>query len=247
MSLEGKIAELVTATNGLINTFIGKRQEIDKAVERAVATIPKNERIYYVDAISGLDSNTGERNSPFATIKKALDSTPVGGVCTVFLLTDYALRTGVGVNGRYLRLSGVTDGQARVKIIPGYYPSPNDESWIGRFGCGCGGVVEINNIDLALPSSTGVVPAPAKNHVTSFVSSAMDGGQAVVSLKLNNCNITAPDDFVGTLIGCPTSFLVLQCNGVNFPDSFGGKYIYQVAAQTDPAMLVNARTNLKKL
>ncbi|MCD0491268.1 MULTISPECIES: hypothetical protein [Chromobacterium] len=246
MSLEGKIAELVTATNGLISTFIGKRQEIDKAVERAVATIPQNKRTYYVDALSGSDSNVGGKENPLASMQKALDLTPVGGVCDVVLLEDYVLKKSINVDGRYLWLRSIADRQPRVRLLVDYYPG-NMESVLGRFGCFRGGQVEINSVDIVLPSAKGVTPIPPNSHSNSLVNSAMNGGQSIVSLKLNLCNVIAPDDFIGSLIGCPTSFLVLQCNGVGFPENFGGKYIHQVAAKTDPATLVNARTNLKNL
>ncbi|MEO9385603.1 hypothetical protein [Chromobacterium phragmitis] len=245
MSLEGKIAELVTATNGLINTFIGKRQEIDKAVERAITTIPQNERTYYVDAKSGSDGNAGGQDAPLASIKKALDLTPVGGVCSVKLLSDYVLDRSISVVGRYLIVSASRGSQ--IKLSASYYLVGDKDAVIGRFICYSGSSVELENINIVLPSSLSIKPAPVPSHSNALVCAAMDGGPAILALKLNFCNITPADDFVGSLIGCPSSFLVLQCNGVDFPKNFGGKYIYRVAANTDPATLVNARTNLQNL
>ncbi|MFB9160363.1 hypothetical protein [Chromobacterium violaceum] len=245
MSLEGKIAELVTATNGLINTFIGKRQEIDKAVERAITTIPQNERTYYVDAKSGSDENAGGQDAPLASIKKALDLTPAGGVCTVKLLSDYVLDRAISVVGRYLVVSAPRGSQ--IKLLVSYFLAGEKDAVIGRFICYRGSSVELENVNIVLPSALSIKPIPVSSHSNAIVCAAMDGGPAILSLKLNFCNISPADDFVGSLIGCPSSFLVLQCNGVDFPKNFGGKYIHRVAANTDPATLVNARTNLQNL
>ncbi|MEO2220059.1 MAG: hypothetical protein ABGW55_00685 [Nitrosopumilus sp.] len=42
-------------------------------------------RTFYVDAINGDDNNPGTNDAPFKTIKKAIDSVPVGGFGTIIL------------------------------------------------------------------------------------------------------------------------------------------------------------------
>jgi len=42
-------------------------------------------RTFYVDAENGDDNNDGSEDKPFKTIKKAIDSVPVGGAGTIFL------------------------------------------------------------------------------------------------------------------------------------------------------------------
>ena len=45
-------------------------------------------RTFYVDAENGNDNNTGSSSAPFKTIKKAVDSVPVGGYGVIYLSTD---------------------------------------------------------------------------------------------------------------------------------------------------------------
>ena len=45
-------------------------------------------RTFYVDAVNGDDNNTGTIDSPFKTIKKAIDSVPIGGMGTIYLKDD---------------------------------------------------------------------------------------------------------------------------------------------------------------
>ena len=45
-------------------------------------------RTFYVDAENGDDNNTGASDSPFKTIKKAVASTPIGGVVSIALLAS---------------------------------------------------------------------------------------------------------------------------------------------------------------
>ena len=48
-------------------------------------------RTFYVDADNGDDSNAGSSDSPFKTIKKAVNSTPVGGKAIIRLKGDFLI------------------------------------------------------------------------------------------------------------------------------------------------------------
>ncbi len=61
-------------------------------------------RTYYVDAVNGSDNNDGSSTAPFKTIKKAVDSVPVGGNVRIVLLNDYVLNTTEVIEKRYVSL-----------------------------------------------------------------------------------------------------------------------------------------------
>jgi hypothetical protein len=46
-------------------------------------------RTFYVDAENGDDDNTGSSDAPFKTLKKAIDSVPVGGYAKIHILSEY--------------------------------------------------------------------------------------------------------------------------------------------------------------
>ena len=48
-------------------------------------------RTFYVDQQNGDDNNEGSNNSSLKSIQRAIDLTPAGGVCQVYLLNDYLL------------------------------------------------------------------------------------------------------------------------------------------------------------
>lgn len=66
MSLEQQVAALVDAANNLTGSVNGKMTQIDQKVDQATASVPdtirtKSSQNFYIDAVSGDDSNTGIR------------------------------------------------------------------------------------------------------------------------------------------------------------------------------------------
>lgn len=82
MGMQQLLADIGT----LIATFNGKKAEIDAAVLAAKTAILDNTKTFYVDPVSGLDTNAGTQAAPFASLKKACDSVPVSGVGTIKLV-----------------------------------------------------------------------------------------------------------------------------------------------------------------
>lgn len=66
---------------------------------------------YYVDADTGNDNNPGTSNAPFRTIKKAIDSIPVGAVGRVWLLgsTTFTINTPIYIYNKVVVLEGLND------------------------------------------------------------------------------------------------------------------------------------------
>lgn len=85
MSLENQIADLVSASRGLIATFEQKKAGIDAAVLAALQALPANTRTFYVSALTGNDAAAGTLQAPLKTLKQAIDRVPVGGFADIYL------------------------------------------------------------------------------------------------------------------------------------------------------------------
>lgn len=85
-ALETEIAALTGKVDSLYETYRTKAQTIDQSVANALNAIPNNSKTYYVNAVTGADTNSGTSSSkPFRTIKAACDAVPVGGHGTIYL------------------------------------------------------------------------------------------------------------------------------------------------------------------
>ncbi|MCE0963582.1 hypothetical protein LU666_30985, partial [Pseudomonas putida] len=111
--------------------FNTKKAAIDAAVSAAVAAAPAITRILYVDAQLGSDDNLGTSASPFKTIQKAVDVTPSGGRCEIWLQKDYTLAAHVRLYGRQVMLRA-EEGSGRRLILNEYTP---DTETLPRVGC----------------------------------------------------------------------------------------------------------------
>jgi len=63
-------------------------------------------RTFYVDAQNGDDNNTGSSDQPFRTLKKAIDSVPVGGVGIINIVTNVVIDTDINVFNKYINITG---------------------------------------------------------------------------------------------------------------------------------------------
>jgi len=61
-------------------------------------------KTFYVDAVNGDDLNDGSSTAPFKTIKKAVDSVPVGGYGTINLLSGITITTSFSFENKVIRL-----------------------------------------------------------------------------------------------------------------------------------------------
>ncbi|MEO2217418.1 hypothetical protein ABGV49_10160 [Chromobacterium vaccinii] len=244
MSLEGKIAELVTATNGLISTFNGKKNEIDQSVLKAVAAVPNLLKTWYVDQAKGDDKNNGSENSPFSSIEAALNATPFGGGAVVFLKSDYVADRRVAVNGKFLYIVGAGDRKKyTVKYCDATY-NGEDVRILSGFLFDFGAAISIGNLDIKLPSIAGDNPERMNTGYVSMFSSVAWGGQPVMQVKLWNSTISAPDDFKGWLVNSGGAAVAFEVATVKFSENLKGKYINGVPGGTLPSTLKWVLTNI---
>ncbi|MDI3355701.1 hypothetical protein MO767_15240 [Pseudomonas sp. UYIF39] len=254
MSLESQIADLVSATNTLIATYNGKKNEITAAVNAAIAGIPETSRTWWVDQVNGLDTNAGNSSAaPFKTIGKALASTPASGQCSVYLLSDYVMTASIAVSCAYLLIYGpnaVTSGVAP-KLRPQYFLATDASTQMAGFiFYSQANNVELRNVDIVLPSVAGVVPAPTITRVNSFIKTNSSSSlPPVLGVMLQTVVVTKAADFYGALIGLSASSLAFGCFAATFPSDMLGKYVSTVSAAGGTAAntLSQITTNLSTL
>ena len=83
------MSQLINEASGLLAAFTAEKNKVTAAVAAALSAISMS-RYYYVDAVLGNDDNSGTSAAPFKTIKKAVDTIPVGGSGSVELIPDQA-------------------------------------------------------------------------------------------------------------------------------------------------------------
>ena len=109
----------------LITVSIPNRAKIKKQMWDDVnAAIGLWNRTFYVDAVNGDDNNPGTQDAPFKTIKKAVDSVPIGGVVTVRLVEsqEYIINYDINVTNKTVLITGSTDSSKRPTLIGVQHP-----------------------------------------------------------------------------------------------------------------------------
>lgn len=245
MSLESQIADLVSATNALLTNFNAKKASIDAAVAAAIAAVPINKKLLYVHQLNGLDTNDGSPLAPLKTIEKAIAITPVGGICSVRLLSDYALPGIISFDGTALELRSDTIGTKRA-LRPTYFKDGNGGTNLAGFSFHLGSQITLRDMVLELPTAAGQVPAPTGGF-NAFLKSNTTGTAPILPIKLIDCEITDASGATGALCSASASALVLAVTGVIFPAAFSGRYIAGVNAGVAANTLSNVLTNISSL
>lgn len=256
MSLESDVANLGTQTTALINYFNTKKAGIDQAVKDAIAAVPDTSRGWWVDPVTGSDTNDGKTSAtPFKSINKAMAATPNAGQCTVNLLNDYTVDANIGLSVNYLVIYGVNAVNSGVtpKLKFKYYVT-NDSAGTpstqlaGFIFYSQASNIELRNVDLDLPSPAGMNPQPITTRINSpFKTNAVSLLPPVIGVSMQVVKVTKAADFFGALIGQGSTAVIFQAVSCTFPSDMAGKYISTVAAGTDLKILTNIMTNLGTL
>ncbi|MEJ8676009.1 hypothetical protein [Chromobacterium amazonense] len=246
MSLEGKIAELVTAANGLISVFSGKKNEIDKAVSAAVVAVPELRKRWYVDQVNGSDSNPGTEKLPFANIKKAVDATPVGGVAVIFLKSDCDLADLVVITGKCIQIYGMP---RKKKIKVSYYDAvlaDQPKRYLSGFFLDYGSQMILEGVEIVLPSGEKEDSGKTNTHYTSFIKTSGWSSSPILAVSFADCKFTIPDSFKGWLLGGPgvVSFTI---SSAEVEGKLQGRYVYNIAAGSKSVEQIRILTNVEIL
>jgi len=78
-------------------------------------------RTFYVDAVNGDDNNPGTQDAPFKTIKKAVDSVPIGGVGYIRLTdgAEYTVDYDMQIRHKIIQIVASYQNRAKLNIKRG--------------------------------------------------------------------------------------------------------------------------------
>lgn len=205
MNLDSDIASLVATGQDLIEEFRSKKNEINLALNNAVSVAPNLHRDFYVDSISGdNDINLGTVESPFATIKKAIDSVPKHGSATIRL----------SLNKTYIIDDDIDCGTKKIYLTTVSVPPTNSDRPVIQFKHYLGGgfnnyyafrgflhsyTLQFNFINLAVDDTGYDNTLPNSNALTILQSTGSSTGSVYY---LNQCDVDLGSN------GCP----LLVCN-----------------------------------
>lgn len=256
MSLESSISDLTTEARNLIAYFGGKKAGIESAVAAAIAAVPDTTRTWWVDPVTGIDSNDGKTAAtPFKSINKAMAATPNAGQCNVNLMNDYTIELNIPLTVNYLVVygiyavsSGVTP-KLKFKYLATTDSAGTPSTQLAGFIMYSQAAnVELRNVDLDLPSSAGVNPQPITSRICSaFKTNAGSLLPPVIGVTLQAVKVNKAADFVGAIVGQASTAVIFQAVNCTFPSDMAGKYISTVATGTDLKILTNIMTNLGAL
>lgn len=227
-----QINDLINSNQALTAAYDAKKEAIDDAVSDAIAAIPNNFKVFYIDQVTGNDANPGTLAEPLASIDRALALTPVGGICDARLTSDYTHTTRIELNRQTLRLWGY---QAVREFRPQWVVIDSEVEYMAQFLPKLGSEVEMLNLDVYLP------PDPAQTfrytHMRGFISGASSEMQSVLKSRFRDCAFYLNGSTVGSFFGAPEAYVFARFQGTtSFSGDFAGRLVQGVGGTgVDPA------------
>jgi len=97
---------------------------LDADLIRGLTVEQTMNRVFFVDAINGDDNNSGAQDSPFKTLKKAIDSIPVGGsgIIEIIANTDITIQeTDIEVYNKLITFRKIGTGNITIQKVSETY------------------------------------------------------------------------------------------------------------------------------
>lgn len=198
MSLDTDIGNMIASAQALIQMFEMKKSEIESAVAAAVSAIPKLNKKFYVDAVTGDDSNDGSNGSPMQNIAKAINSVPSGGYGFLILTPGqtHLLTDSIDLTNKTIYAYGV-DSVNRPTIENSCPSSNSTVGFYGTNGTFKSLIVNYKTATLFDPASSklvnngifNVVPSNSSLNVAIY-SSVFDIGDTCVFSQYAGCQLS---------------------------------------------------------
>lgn len=248
MSLEASITDLVNESRSLVNTFKGKKVEIDAAAQAAVASASNLFKTIWLNELNGDDANTGlSREDALKTLGKAIEMCSTNVTLTIMCVGDVTMtREYYYCPPRsYIKLVSAepkTDGsQYTLKVSL----AQSADGWVvSSFATSEAEInVAIYKFKIDLPANPSALPI-----MRDFLVYTWNDGVINRRVNLSNCNIIAAGRVGNILrerrIGT-TELYLSSCTYVT--SDMAGRWIKGVAAGTNPNTFVDVFTNLNTL
>jgi len=203
----------------------------------ALAAFPNINRTFYVDQAAGNDANDGSEANPFLTLQKTVNMTPIGGLLTVYFLTDYHVSKRVDFKQQSVAFNAQVAGGGLAKVTFAGTSDGDATSTADFSSLHSNCYFECQDIQFeAVTAGAGVTDK------------GMFRSRGNMTLRLSNCQIDLPvgsdQCVINNDVFCALS--VSNLNGGTGP--VAGRWIQDVAAATDPASIRTLiATNLTSL
>lgn len=260
MSLTTDIATMVARYEALAAVFDGKKNEINAAVNAAVAALPGMARTYFVDAVNGNDANSGlTEAAALQTINRAFTLAGPGRDIEIKLMSDYVMTSVIGIP-RSSNVSIVADGydittnpDLRRKLTLSVYANANasvsgDWQMTGfrlQYPGSC--FFDMTALEIVMPDApAGTATA---SHYNGVLSQNAVHSPAFTAMQMRACNITLSENPAGWMLGllnARTAALV-SSNVTYDTNKMAGRWISGVAAGTVPSSSNRILSNLGSL
>jgi len=210
MSLTTDITNLTAQVTQLIQTVDQQDDVVRSKIAELAAMVPNTARTFYVDAAVGDDANDGlSVDAPFATLHRALQRAPAGGICNVRLLTDVQMTYRWPLRAGMTNITGwdrASNSQTRRSLrFAGSAAANRGDGWIAGMSHEMDGVLWLETLDVYLPQCDSGVTS-RRDVITHW-----RGGVTV----LWGCNVIGDTNvdshLVGPAHGQSCSWLTLPC------------------------------------
>ncbi|WP_109317542.1 hypothetical protein [Pseudovibrio ascidiaceicola] len=254
MSLTGDISNLVGRADALITAFEQKEAGIEQQVQAAIAAVPENTRILYLNQQTGNDSNNGvAADRPLRSLEKIYELTGAGRAVEVRNLADYTFPT----RRCYVPLNSTTyfrswNGLHQLNLGIHQLEDGAQETWdweVGGFYSRTFGTASILIYETKIAFPTAPPNGTLSPVQYSSLWAANEGSSPTMrTLKIAGCEIERPIDGVGAILGAVNSGAALAVTGCVYDASaMAGNWISTISAGTRPADVETVLCNLTSL
>jgi hypothetical protein len=250
MSLEQSISDLTTQAGLLLDLPASMaataNAKITSLTTRYDNILASQYVSVYVDAIAGNDANSGTNALPLKTIQAALDLTPRGGICFVFLKTDYHVDSDILISNKVLSIRNaggpmpsLTFAKFTYQVGALTYRSIRHFEFLGASH------LFLLDIKVYFPD-TSLMTAYTPDNMTIM---RCQLGNAAVSLVISTCELHIPNNIMCRFFGGANTLIDLLFFNVTYPGAITNPNGYLSDAQTNTAGVATAglswiRTNL---
>ncbi|MFS8181400.1 hypothetical protein ACMG4P_07535 [Pseudovibrio denitrificans] len=247
MSLTGEINKLVGKATELIDTFEAKKDEIDQEVQAAVAAFPETHKVFYVDALTGNDSNAGTKEKPLRSLQGAVGRTPINGSADIYLLSDVTLPPErYPLRNKSIQLYGHRSPSGRVKLNVTAFEKDGYAYLSGWNTFGLNAGLMLRFVDIEFPTYTGDLPG--YNRYRSIIGNFAGYVQTLSHFAISDAKLTFPNENGFGWLACAsdTGLVFLGNSIVDVNGNMSGQYV-DGADASNPSNTSQLITNLATL
>lgn len=241
-----QINDLIGGYTDLKAYFEGARDDIEGRVQYALNATPDMDRIYYVNVTTGDDTNTGSIGAPLASIGEAISRTPVMGLVTIYLQSDYVWGYRVNVANKLVEIRSDDIPNTRRNISFSALPQAADVSIGGVTLIGANCWLHFYGCNIQFPEYTGGLGE--NSNYCNIVGTHTAQTKSLQHVGLTDCDIDLPAaNGIGAVVSKVRGSVVLNVQNITDVNAnMTGRYIRGASGST-PEQYASIVTNMTSL